>query len=91
MQRLARTVAAHDNPDYVDVAIHSYRHRYGLADGDPQYADLQRRLAALPVISVPAITLDGAADGVIPATDGTASAAKFTAPPRPSRDPARGS
>jgi pimeloyl-ACP methyl ester carboxylesterase len=76
---LARTVAAHDNPDYVDVAIHSYRHRYGLADGDPQYADLQRRLAALPVISVPTITLDGDADGVIPATDGAASAAKFTA------------
>ncbi len=76
---LERTVAAHDNPDYVDVAIHSYRHRYGLADGDPQYADLQRRLAALPVITVPTITLDGDADGVIPATDGTASAAKFTA------------
>jgi pimeloyl-ACP methyl ester carboxylesterase len=76
---LARTVAAHDNPDYVDVAIHSYRHRYGLADGDPQYADLQRRLAALPVITVPTITLDGDADGVIPATDGATSAAKFTA------------
>ena len=44
-----RTAAAHDNPDYVDVVIHSYRHRFGLADGDPQYADLQRRLAALPV------------------------------------------
>ena len=37
-----RTAAAHDNPDYVDVVIHSYRHRFGLADGDPQYADLQR-------------------------------------------------
>jgi pimeloyl-ACP methyl ester carboxylesterase len=73
-----RTAAAHDNPDYVDVVIHSYRHRYGLADGDPRYADIQRRLAALPAIAVPAITLDGAADGVIPATDGTASAAKFT-------------
>jgi pimeloyl-ACP methyl ester carboxylesterase len=76
---LERAVAAHDNPDYVDVVIHSYRHRYGLADGDPQYADLQRRLAALPVISVPAITLDGDADGVVSATDGTASAAKFAA------------
>jgi pimeloyl-ACP methyl ester carboxylesterase len=73
-----RTAAAHDNPDYVDVVIHSYRHRYGLADGDPRYADIQRRLAALPAITVPTITLDGAADGVIPATDGTASAAKFT-------------
>jgi pimeloyl-ACP methyl ester carboxylesterase len=73
-----RTAAAHDNPDYVDVVIHSYRHRYGLADGDPRYADIQRRLAALPAITVPTITLDGAADGVVPATDGTASAAKFT-------------
>ena len=60
------------------MVIHSYRHRFGLADGDPQYADLQRRLAALPVIPVPAITLDGDGDGVVPATDGTATAAKFT-------------
>jgi pimeloyl-ACP methyl ester carboxylesterase len=58
--------------------IHSYRHRYGLAEGDPRYADLQRRLAALPPISVPTITLDGDGDGVAPATDGSASAAKFT-------------
>ena len=57
--------------------IHSYRHRYGLAEGDPQYADIQRRLAALPQITVPAITLDGEGDGVVPATDGKASAAKF--------------
>ncbi|MEA2862557.1 MAG: hypothetical protein QOC84_513 [Bradyrhizobium sp.] len=75
----ARTAEAHDNLDYVDVVIHSYRHRFGLADGDPQYADLQRRLAALPPIAVPAITLDGGADGVIPATDGSASASKFVA------------
>jgi pimeloyl-ACP methyl ester carboxylesterase len=72
-----RTAVAHDNPDYVDIVIHSYRHRFGLADGDPQYAGLQRRLAALPAITVPAITLDGAADGVAPPTDGSASAAKF--------------
>jgi pimeloyl-ACP methyl ester carboxylesterase len=75
----ARTVEAHDNLDYVDVVIHSYRHRFGLADGDPQYADLQRRLATLPPIAVPAITLDGDADGVVPATDGSASAVKFVA------------
>jgi pimeloyl-ACP methyl ester carboxylesterase len=73
-----RTAEAHDNPDYVDVVIHSYRHRYGVADGDPQYAGLQRRLAALPVIAAPTITLDGDGDGVAPATDGTRSAAKFT-------------
>jgi pimeloyl-ACP methyl ester carboxylesterase len=74
-----RTAIAHDNPDYVDVVIHSYRHRYGLAEGDPRYADLQRRLAALPAITVPAVTLDGDADGVAPPTDGSASATKFTA------------
>ena len=73
-----RTAVAHDNPDYVDVAIHSYRHRYGLAESDPRYADIQRRLAALPAIMVPAVTLDGDGDGVAPATDGTAQAAKFT-------------
>lgn len=73
-----RTAAAFDNADYVDVVIHGYRHRFGLADGDPQYADMQRRLAALPDITVPAISLDGAEDGVTPATDGSGSAAKFT-------------
>lgn len=73
-----RTAIGFDNPDYVDVVIHSYRHRFGLADGDSQYAELQRRLAALPVIAVPTITLDGDADGVAPATDGSASAARFS-------------
>ena len=72
-----RTALAHDNPDYVDVVIHSYRHRFGLADGDPQYADIQRRLAALPAITVPAITMDGDGDGVAAATDGAAQAGKF--------------
>src|SRR6476661_5254286 len=73
-----RTAAAHDNPDFVDVVVHSYRHRFGLAVGDPVYADLQRRLAPLPPIAVPAVTLDGDADGVLAASDGSASAAKFT-------------
>ena len=73
-----RTAAAHDNPDFVDVVIHSYRHRFGLAAGDPAYADLRRRLAAMPPISAPSITLDGDADGVLPASDGSASASKFT-------------
>ena len=73
-----RTATAHDNPDYVDVVIHSYRHRFGLAAGDPHYAELQRRLASLPPISVPSVTLDGDKDGVLPASDGSASASKFT-------------
>ena len=75
-----RTALAHDNPDYVDVVIHSYRHRFGLAEGDPQYVELQRKLAAQPPITVPTITLDGEGDGVIPATDGSRSAPKFTGP-----------
>jgi pimeloyl-ACP methyl ester carboxylesterase len=75
---LDRTAIAHDNPDYVDVVIHSYRHRYGLAESDPRYADIQRKLAALPPITVPAVTLDGEADGVAVATDGRSSAARFT-------------
>jgi pimeloyl-ACP methyl ester carboxylesterase len=74
-----RTAAASDNPDFVDVVIHSYRHRFGLAPGDPQYAELQNRLVPLPPITVPAVTLDGDSDGVLPASDGSASAAKFTA------------
>ena len=77
---LARHVAAFDNPDYVDVVIHSYRHRLGAADGYAAYAEVERRLAALPAIGVPTITLDGKADGVVPATDGKASAAKFSGP-----------
>jgi pimeloyl-ACP methyl ester carboxylesterase len=76
-ETFARSAAAFDNPDFVDVAIHSYRHRYGLAEGDPRYADLERRLATLPPITVPAITLDGDGDGVAAATDGTAQAARF--------------
>jgi pimeloyl-ACP methyl ester carboxylesterase len=75
---LDQHASAFDNPDYVDVVIHSYRHRLGLADGYSPYEDVERRLAALPAITVPTITLDGKADGVVPATDGTSSASKFS-------------
>lgn len=51
------------NPDFVDVAIHSYRHRFGLVDGDPRYDDLERRLAERPTISVPTVSVDSGADG----------------------------
>jgi pimeloyl-ACP methyl ester carboxylesterase len=73
-----RSAKAFDNPDYVDIVIHSYRHRLGLAPGYPQYEDSERKLALTPSITVPTITLDGMADGVIPATDGRASAARFS-------------
>ena len=49
-----RSAAAFDNPDFVDVVIHSYRHRFGLVPGDPAYADIEQRLAAQPPITVPA-------------------------------------
>jgi pimeloyl-ACP methyl ester carboxylesterase len=74
-----RSAFALDNSDFIDVAIHSYRHRFGNADGDPRYAELEKRLAAMPPITVPAVTLDGDSDGVVAAGDGSASAAKFTA------------
>jgi pimeloyl-ACP methyl ester carboxylesterase len=74
-----RSMPALDNPDFVDVAVHSYRHRFGNADGDPRYAELAKRLAAMPPITAPAVTLDGDRDGVVASSDGSASAAKFTA------------
>lgn len=76
-ETLDRHAAAFDNPDYVDVVIHSYRHRLGLAQGFGVYDDLERRLAVLPQIAAPTITLDGKEDGVVPANDGTSSASKF--------------
>jgi pimeloyl-ACP methyl ester carboxylesterase len=73
----ARSAASFENPDYVDVVTHSYRHRLGLAPGFAQYAGVESKLAALPIIRVPAITLDGATNGVIAPTDGTWDAAKY--------------
>ena len=61
---LAATTASFDNPDFVDVTIQSYRHRYGNAAGDPAYDDLEARLAAQPAIAVPTIVLHGEDDGV---------------------------
>lgn len=61
---VAATAASFDNPDFVDVTIQSYRHRYGNAAGDPAYDALEAALAAQPPITVPAIVLHGEADGV---------------------------
>jgi pimeloyl-ACP methyl ester carboxylesterase len=58
-----RSAASFDNADHVAIVIHNYRWRLGLADGEEQYDDLERRLAASPVITVPAITLEGDANG----------------------------
>jgi pimeloyl-ACP methyl ester carboxylesterase len=63
-----RSAAAFDNPDFVDVVIHSYRHRYALVEGDPAYAAIEAQLAAQPPIRVPTIAIDGDRDGVIAGT-----------------------
>jgi pimeloyl-ACP methyl ester carboxylesterase len=57
-----RTAPSFDNPDWVDVVLHSYRHRWGLAPGDPDYASLDRRLSPPPPIKVPTLMLHGGAD-----------------------------
>ncbi len=72
-----RTAASLDNPDHVAVVIHNYRWRISLAEGDPQYDDLEQRLAEGPVITVPTITLEGDANGA-PHPDGDSYAKKFS-------------
>jgi pimeloyl-ACP methyl ester carboxylesterase len=74
------TARSFENPDFVDVTIHSYRHRNGGAAGDPRFADMERQLAARPKVRVPAIVLHGATDGVAgtPPPD-TADRNNFTA------------
>jgi pimeloyl-ACP methyl ester carboxylesterase len=77
---LDRTARAFDNPDYVEVVLHSYRHRLGYAPSYPPYDQIEKKLAAQPAITVPAVTLDSLADGNFPATDGSPSARHFTGP-----------
>jgi pimeloyl-ACP methyl ester carboxylesterase len=72
-----RSAASFDNPDHVDIVIHNYRWRLGLAEGESHYDDLEQRLAAAPVIDVPTITLEGDANGA-PHPDATAYAKKFS-------------
>jgi pimeloyl-ACP methyl ester carboxylesterase len=72
-----RSAAAFDNPDHVDIVIHNYRWRLGLAEGEPKYDDLEKRLAEGPVITVPTITLEGDANGA-PHPDASSYAKKFS-------------
>ena len=74
----ARSATAFDNPDFVDVVVHSYRHRFGLANGDPRFEDIERRLSGMPPITVPTITLEGDADGVSPPGGRLAHSKRFT-------------
>jgi pimeloyl-ACP methyl ester carboxylesterase len=72
-----RTAASFKNPDHVDIVMHDYRWRLGLADGERKYDDLETRLAALPVVTVPAITMEGDSNGAIHAPS-TAYRNKFS-------------
>ena len=75
-----RSAAAFDNPDFVDVVIQSYRHRFGLVAGDPALADIERRLALQPAITVPTLTFDGADDGVRPPAPAAQHGHRFSGP-----------
>ncbi|MEZ2126335.1 MULTISPECIES: alpha/beta fold hydrolase [unclassified Sinorhizobium] len=72
-----RSAAAFDNPDHVSVVIHNYRWRLSLAEGEPQYEDLEKRLSKAPSISIPTITLEGDANGA-PHPDPASYRSKFT-------------
>jgi pimeloyl-ACP methyl ester carboxylesterase len=72
-----RTAASFDNPDHVSIVIHNYRWRLGLAEGEPKYDDLEKRLAEGPLIAVPTISLEGDANGA-PHPEASSYAKKFS-------------
>lgn len=77
-ETFARTAASFENPDFVEVVLHSYRYRIGAVSGDPELEATERRLAAEPQITVPAIVLQGADDGVDPPAKPESVAVHFT-------------
>jgi pimeloyl-ACP methyl ester carboxylesterase len=76
----ARTAASFDNPDFVEIVIHSYRHRFGVVAGDPALQPIERRLAARLPITVPTVVLHGACDGVDAVENSAADVRFFTGP-----------
>src|SRR5262249_3896681 len=70
---------AFDNPDHVDIVIHNYRWRLGLAEGEARFDDIERRLAAVPAIASPTITLEGDVNGA-PHPEPASYRARFTGP-----------
>ena len=74
------SAASFDNPDFVDVVVQSYRHRYGYAAGDPAYDAMEKKLEAQPPITVPTISLHGDADGVSPVASSEGHKRHFTGP-----------
>jgi pimeloyl-ACP methyl ester carboxylesterase len=78
-ETFARSAAAFANPDHVDIVIHNYRWRIGVAEGEPAYDDLEAQLAKAPVVSVPTITMEGDANGA-PHPEPSAYREKFPGP-----------
>jgi pimeloyl-ACP methyl ester carboxylesterase len=76
------TAAAFENDDFVDVVTHSYRHRFGLVEGDPSYQSIESRLATQPKIAVPSLILEGGADAADPPAKDDPFAQHFTGPYR---------
>ncbi len=76
------TAVSFENPDFVEVVIHSYRHRYGLVAGEPGVADIEARLAERPLIAVPTVAMDGGGDGVMAPTGCAGHERFFTGPYR---------
>ncbi len=77
-ETFARTAVSFNNPDFVDVVIHSYRHRFGGIPGDPMLDAIEKQLEAQPDIVVPSIVLQGADDGVDPPLEPDTDAVHFT-------------
>jgi pimeloyl-ACP methyl ester carboxylesterase len=75
-----RTAPSFDNPDFVDVVIHSYRHRFALVAGDPSVEPTEQQLAARPRITVPTVVLHGSHNGVAPARSSERHTAQFAGP-----------
>jgi pimeloyl-ACP methyl ester carboxylesterase len=82
LEEFETTAAAFENDDFVDVVTHSYRHRFGLVEGDPAYQSIESRLATQPKISVPSLILEGGADAVDPPAKDDPFAQHFTGPYR---------
>jgi pimeloyl-ACP methyl ester carboxylesterase len=76
------SVDSFSNPDFVDVVVHSYRHRFGQVEGDPRYAPIEQQLAQRPSISVPSVILTGADDGVSSKRDEASALRGFAGPVR---------
>jgi pimeloyl-ACP methyl ester carboxylesterase len=75
-----RSASSWDNPDFVDVTIQSYRHRYGNAPGDPAVEAIERALIPQPPITVPTVVLHGEASGLHPTDTWAEQRRRFTGP-----------